>query len=111
MIRNENAKQNDTFILVNGKWIFDNDWVDGFKIHKCLNSYLVYVQMLRHPDNSKNYGQQYEITVSFPTLDGLFDFMRLVFSDQDAGSTMVTQKFKNFVHDTIPKYHPGGEKS
>lgn len=103
-MRSETAKQNDTFIVINGKWVYDRDWVDGFKIHKCLNAYLVYIKMLRCPENANNYGQEYEITVSFPTLDGLLDFQRQIFSDQDVGSSKVTEKFRNFINAAIPKY-------
>lgn len=109
-MRSENAKQNDTFIMINGKWVYDRDWVDGFKIHKCFNAYLVYIKMLRNPDNTKQFGQEYEITVCFQTLEELLNFQRQIFSDQDVGSSKVTEKFKNFIDLAIPKYQPGGEK-
>jgi len=110
MIRNENAKQNDTYMLVNGAWEFDKDWVDGMKIHKCLNAYLVYVSMLRSPESVKGHGQQYEITISFPTLDKLIEFQKSVFSDKDIGSTMVTKKFRDFVNALIPTTRPGVDR-
>jgi len=101
-MRSEYAKQNDTFTQINGKWLFDKDWVDGIKIHKCVNAYLVYVKMLRSPENAKAYGQEYEITISFPTLEELLDFQRSVFSDDDLGSSKVTGKFRNYLSALIP---------
>lgn len=103
MIRNENAKQNDTYMMINGTWVFDKDWVDGIKIHKCINAYLVYVNMLRAPESSRAYGQQYEITISFPTLDELIAFQRSVFDDADIGSSRVTEKFRVFIRALIPE--------
>jgi hypothetical protein len=101
-MRSESAKQNDTFMQINGKWVFDRDWVDGIKIHKCVNAYLVYVKMLRSSENSKAYGQEYEITISFPTLDELLDFQYSVFSDDDLGSSKLTEKFRNYLSALIP---------
>ena len=58
--------------------------------------------MLRAPENSRSYGEQYTFTVSFPTLDSLFAFLLVVFNDKDVGSSMVTEKFRGFIQALIP---------
>lgn len=98
---------NDNYTKINEKWIFEQDAVDGIKIHKCLNAYLVYVTMLRSPENSRSYGEKYEFTISFPTLDSLLAFLFAVFDDKDVGSSMVTEKFRGFINAMIPSGQNG----
>jgi hypothetical protein len=102
MFNGLSGSENDNYTMICGKRVFESDSVDGIEIHKCLNAYLVYIQMLRTNKKAQEYGQRHCLTISFPTFEELSMFLKAIYDDTDVGSSMVTKKFHNFIEALVP---------